>query len=120
MQRTTTLAIDRCSCRSYRRYFYYIYKYCILTLPCLPQSYICINFKIVSRLASTSKFFFQIYAQLLYKIYERKLSLLFCVREASAQCYSVLFLVRQVLEKQLKRLKLMCIFRLLRHSLKKK
>lgn len=27
MQRTTTLASDRCSCRNYRRYFYYIYKY---------------------------------------------------------------------------------------------
>lgn len=27
MQRTTTLARDRCSCRNYRRYFYFIYKY---------------------------------------------------------------------------------------------
>lgn len=27
MQRTTTLARDRCSCRNHRRYFYYIYKY---------------------------------------------------------------------------------------------
>lgn len=54
MQRTTTLARDRCSCRNYRRYFTtFINTWTLL------QSYICIlNFNNFSRLASTFKHIF--------------------------------------------------------------
>lgn len=39
MQRTTTLARDRCSCRNYRIYFYYIYKYLSLNLAAILYLY---------------------------------------------------------------------------------